>query len=439
MRLASSVVITGMLIVFGGAGCGSKSPAGGDDDGMPDGGGSNTGDGGGSSGQTPTNITLTMNHHPTNAAMFSFLVAYQDGAGPWTLAPAPTGDVYTLPIYSPVYAVAWTCVGNAGQLRQVSELQFAVSERTALSVDVPARCTDALPTVALHGTITNTAILTNYVVRFGDRSAVVTQQDTFTLQTPVGTHDLVLLSAGSIASNGDTVVSDAMVQRNVTVTAAMDIAVDANDIEAVQTFGVANLMGGTKQSTTTLLYANGTTAPLVVDSTQPFYETESLADDQMIGTDVYDQQMSVSTTGTIAMSSLATASPSDITWADIPAIGAVTGTAMTTPYPRITSTWSKYAGAVGYTWGATQAANGGTIVWSAQLSPAVVGDAGSFTMPDLSGLVGWNAALQMVAGTRIGGGVQAMTSTGTNDFPPLVPPSVGTERTFSTGEFSVMP
>jgi hypothetical protein len=437
MRLASSVVIAGIVIVVL-VGCGSQSPAGGDDDGMSDGGGgSNTGDGGGSS-QTPTNITLTMNHRPTNAAMFSFLVAYQDGAGPWTLAPAPTGDVYTLPIYSPVYAVAWTCVGNAGQLRQVSELQFAVSERTSLAVDVPPRCTDALPTVTLHGTLTNSAILTNYVVRFGDRSAAVTQQDTFTLQTPVGTHDLLVLSAGSIATNGDTVVEDAMVMRNLTVSAAMDIAVDANDIEPVLTFGVANLMGGTKDTTTTLLYANGTTAPLVVDSTQ-FYETESLADDQMVGTDVYDQQMSVSTTGTIAMSSIATASPSDITWTDIPAIGAVTGIAMTTPYPRITSTWGKYAGAVGYTWGATQAANGGTIVWSAQLSPAVVGDAGDFTMPDLSGLVGWNAALQMVAGTRVGGGVQAMTSTGTNDFPPLVPPSVGTERTFSTGEFSVMP
>jgi hypothetical protein len=32
-----------------------------------------------------------------------------------------------------------------------------------------------------------------------------------------------------------------------------------------------------------------------------------------------------------------------------------------------------------------------------------------------------------------------MTSTGTNDFPPLLPPTVGTDRTFSTGEFSVMP
>ena len=429
------MVMAGLSI---GAGCGSKSPAGGDDGGMTDGGGgSNTGDGGGS-GQTPTHITVTMNHRPTNTTMFSFLVAYQDGAGPWMLAPAPAGDVYTLPIYSPVYAVAWTCVSNPGQLRQVSELQFAVSERTTLAVDVPARCTDALPTVALHGTITNSATFTNYVVKFGDRSALVTQQNTFVLQTPLGTHDLVVLGAGAIGVGGDTVASAAFVKRDITVSGPMDIALDGNDAETVQSFSVDNLLGGAKASTTTLLYANGTVAPMVIDST-PLYETESLAEDQMVSTDIYDQQMSVTSIGTIAMTTLATATPTDIAWTDIPAMGSVTGTAVTTPYPRITSTWPKYADAVGYTWGATQVTNMGTTVWTAQLSPAVVGDTGNFTMPDLSALTGWNPALQMVAGTRVGGGVQAMTSTGTNDFPARVPPAVGTQRSFATGEFSVMP
>lgn len=434
MRLVWSVVIAGVI----GVGCGSNSPAGGDDDGMSDGGGgSNTGDGG-DNGQTPTTITVTMNHRPTSPAMFSFVVAYQDGAGPWTVAPAPSGDVYSLPIYSPVYAVAWTCVGNAGQLRQVSELQFAVDERTSLDVDVPARCTDALPTVALHGTITNSAAFTNYVAKFGDRSVLVNQQGTFTLQTPVGTHDLVVLATGSINVGNDTVASAALVERNITVSGPMELAIDASDTEAVQSFDVASLMGGSRDSTTTLLYAHGTTAALVVDTT-PFYETEALAEDQMVGSDIYDQQMTVASIATSAMTSVATATPGDITWTDITAIGAVTGTVTTTPYPRVTSTWSKYADAVGYTFGATQLANGGMIVWSAQLSPAVVGNAGSFTMPDLSGLVGWNPALQMVAGKVVTAGVQAMTSTGTNDFPPLVPPAVGTHRTFATGGFSVTP
>ena len=45
----------------------------------------------------------------------------------------------------------------------------------------------------------------------------------------------------------------------------------------------------------------------------------------------------------------------------------------------------------------------------------------------------------MSAGTKVSGGVQAMTSTATGDFPPLVPPIVGTSRTFATGELSVTP
>ena len=432
MRLVSTVAI-GLLV----AGCGSKSPAGGDDDGGTDGGASGSSDGGGN-GQTPTNVLVTMTHRPTNAAMFSFLVAYQDGAGAWTLAPAPTGDLYTLPIYSSVYAVAWTCIGIAGQLRTVSELQFTVSERPALVVDIPARCTDALPTVTLKGTITNTSMLTNYSVRFGDRSATVNDGQ-FMMQTPPGTHDLVVLSAGSIAVGGDAVASGAIVQRNLVVNAATSVTLDGNDDEDTQSFSVDNLPGGfaVKDSATTLLYANGTVAPISTDSSSA-YETESLADDQMVATDVYDQQMSVTSGTTVTTASVATAHPGDIAWADVPAIGTVTGVVLTTPYPRITTTWTTYPNALGYTFGATQTSTAGTVVWTAQFS-STIGDAGMYTMQDLTQLAGWNPALQMVAGAKISGRVQAMTSTGTGDFPALVPPVVGTHRTFATGQFAVTP
>jgi hypothetical protein len=125
-------------------------------------------------------------------------------------------------------------------------------------------------------------------------------------------------------------------------------------------------------------------------------------------------------------------------------------TATTTPYPRLSSTWTAYAGAAGYTWVASQtpgnSGNGNacgsgncTIVWSAQLSAGVLGASGVFTMPDLSGLAGWNPALQMVAGARANGAVQAMTSSGAHDFPVAVPPAAGTRRTFATTSFSVTP
>src|SRR3954468_5066499 len=83
--------------------CGSSSKgtvdgsAGGDGaNGGGDGGG---GDGGGEGGGTASAVTLT--NRPTNAAMFTFLVAYQDGSGPWQLAPAPSGDTYTFNVNAP--------------------------------------------------------------------------------------------------------------------------------------------------------------------------------------------------------------------------------------------------------------------------------------------------------------------------------------------------
>src|SRR6266496_3413401 len=83
-------------------GCGDDSST------NPD--GSMGGDGSGSQGQT---VTLTLTNRPNDAAMFTFIVAYQDGSGPWTVAPAPSGDTYSLPVASSSYSVAWTCVGTA--------------------------------------------------------------------------------------------------------------------------------------------------------------------------------------------------------------------------------------------------------------------------------------------------------------------------------------
>lgn len=454
MRIASCVTVLVLIAAFG---CGNKAPGAGDDDGSGggDGGTNGSDDGGNHNGQTPTNVTLTMHHQPTHAGQFSYLVAYQDGSGPWALAPAPSGEVYTLPIYSPVYAVAWTCISagpvSNSTVRQVNELQFAVAERTSLTVEVPPRCSDSYTTVNLHGTLANPGIATAYAVKWGDRSATVNQQGQYQMQVVPGTHDLIVLAGSSFSANGEIVASDAIVQRGVAVNAATQLDLDANDEEGVQSFAVDNLFGGTRQTSSTTLYAHGTTATLVNDSSIPF-ENEALAGDQMDAGDVYDQQMTVASLSGITSSSSATATPDDETWSDVPALGTVTATTTMAPNPRLTSTWTHYADAIGYTWGATQTPgnsgqgngcgnNGGTctIVWTAQLSAGVIGDQGTYTMPDLAMLAGWNPALQMVAGTRIGGGVQAMTSSATGDFPALVPPAVGTKRTFATGLFSVTP
>src|SRR5260221_3228206 len=170
MRRASIAIMLAL------AACGGHGTTGGDDAN----GGGDDGNGGGDDGssQQPTNVTLTLHDRPNNAALFSFVVAYADGAGAWQLAPAPSGDTYTLPIYSPAYSVAFTCIGGGNasttvQSRTVTTASWSIAERASLVFDVPPRCTDRnTGGVGLHGTIANT--IGNgggFVVKWGDRTA----------------------------------------------------------------------------------------------------------------------------------------------------------------------------------------------------------------------------------------------------------------------------
>src|SRR5438270_1016738 len=89
------------------AACGSShSGSGGDAAG---GGGDGSGSSDASGGGGPASVMVTLTNRPDNAATFSFLTAYQDGSGPWTAAPAPTGDTYTFTINSAAWSFAWTC------------------------------------------------------------------------------------------------------------------------------------------------------------------------------------------------------------------------------------------------------------------------------------------------------------------------------------------
>ena len=449
MRLVSTVLMVSGLLIVGA--CGDKSPATSGAAAATDGGiagDGNGSDGSGGGGGSPTNVRLTLTHRPTNAAAVGFLVAYRDGAGPWTLAPSPSSDTYTLPINAPVYAVAWTCIaaGANGQLRSVNELQFTVTEMPALTVDIPARCRDQANLVTLQGTIENPGTFTHYVVKFGDLSATVANNDQFTLQTPPGTHDLVVLGEGSINLGSDSVAQSAYVQRDLAVTANTELMLDADAMENTQSFAVTNFggfSGHLRDTAQTILYANGTTAQLVNDSTSSF-ETESLAADQMVAGDVYDEQLVVTTTGAQIAMSVATAAPAEQAWVDVPALGAVTSTATA---GLVTSSWAEYSHATGYTWLANQqlpanACGGGgacSITWTAQLSAAVLGTMPAYTTPDLSGVTGWNQALQLVAGKPATGGVQAMTSSAMNDFPALVPPPIGAARTFAGTQLTITP
>ncbi|MBV8762395.1 MAG: hypothetical protein JO257_34240 [Deltaproteobacteria bacterium] len=433
----------------------SDAPGAGGDSGG--GGGDSGGDSGGGGGGTTIHVTL--NNHPTNAAMYSFLVAYQDGSSAWKLAGAPSGDVYSFNVNSPSWGVAWTCIGNSapqaggGQIRQVAEAHFAVAERTSLSFDVPPRCTDNAPTtVALTGTVSNRSGGGVWLVEFGGKTGFVNPQTGgYRIEALPGTRDVVLLH---VQSNGggttsDFVTTEALVDRAVTVNAATTHDLDASSAVATQAFNVTIgvPLNGRALATTVLYSAGGTTPTLDRVSSQ--FESDALDATQGVAGDVYDQQMLVASNGQTAIVTNATATPGDQTFSAPPPLGGATSQVTgSTPYPIIHTTWAPYASTIGYVWTATQtptlqqcASNiPCTIVWSSLLSPGVTGNSPGYTMPDLSALTGWSANLAFVTGTMVTGYAEAgKSSGGASDFPPVTPPPAGTKRTYVRSDFTVTP
>ena len=416
-------------------------PSNGDDDDGPDGGGG-------------TEITVTLTNQPSDAAAVSFIAAYQDGDGAWTLAPAPSGNTYTFSVAAATYGFAWTCIArgplvSAAEIRQVQIARFAVSERTDLALALPPRCSGAAGNVALMGTVSNLGTGGNFFVAFGDRFGIVNANTgNYQIMTPPGTHDLLVLRVQSGVGPGELVIDRAYVQRGLAVTAATTANVDFSTSLATLSFPVTIAATGRIGASTTLFTPGGTQAALVQLFSTP-YESRTLAATQAMAGDLYEQEMSVTASGQTATTTLTTSAPAAQTWtAPAPLGGVIATIASAAPYPQIMSSWPAYPDAVGYSWQAGQqlsmAQCGGTsgcvVLWQVAISPGAAGAAPMFQLPDLSALPGWNAALQPIAGVMINGFAQAMTSSaGAMDYPPATPPADGTQRAIVRSDYTVMP
>lgn len=442
------LAVCALLVV----GCGN-SGMGADDDVGDD----TTTDGGGSDDpNTPHTVKLTLTNRPTNAAMFSFVVAYQDGSAPWTLAPAPTGDTYTFEIHAPSYGVAYTCIGTqlgstTSQLRTVTTAYFAVGERTELTLDVPPRCSDRAVgnTVTLSGMVSNRPIGGVLTVTWGARTVNVgTQTGNFQLQALPGTHDLVV--AHTIPEgNGDFYTDRVWIARDVALTQSGTRQIDFSEAQqttnAPVTFNSPDLNARVSASTT-VYTANASQAVLVRESSNP--STIGFADAQRRTSDIYDQSIAVTSLGRGATITHATNAPAAQTWQPPMPLGAPTTTIVSKmPYVTLQTLWPAYSGVTGYAWNATQQLSsqecGGNtpcaIVWTAVMSPGVTGNMPGYQMPDLSALAGWKPALQLVEGAQIVGSVTAYTSSaGAGDFPPGIPAN-GTDRSFVRADYAVTP
>lgn len=421
-----------------------------------------TGDGGGVEidGANPnaTKITFTLNNVPNDATAFGYSAAYQDGNGAWKPALARSGDAYAFDVSSPTWGFAYICevnvrvAGAVTHVRDVVEYHFAAAERTSLTDDILARCTDRIAYVELSGNLSNRSTTGTYRVAYNGNAVFIDRNTgNYTMLVAPGTHDLLVLHGTDRNTPGDFLVDGAIVQRNVAVAAATTHNVAANALMSTRSLTVS--VSGTKapissETTTNLFTGNGTGVAVAQLTKTPLAST-ALQGAQVAAGDVYDQRVTAEMVANQPVTATtATATPAAVSIAPPAPLGATkTMSAATMPYPIFTSTWPGYTSAIGYTWSLTQtppaAGCGGfpacTITWTASVSAGAAGAMPSYTMPDLSGLQGWSKTLQLVPGTVANGAVTAMTSSaGATDF-PTSPPVAGTKRVFAHSTFTITP
>ncbi len=434
-----------LALAFVLAACGS-SHSGSNPDGNNGGGDGSNGNGDGPGGGNPTTVMVTLVNHPTNASMYTFLAAYQDGAAAWHLAPAPSGDIYSMTINSPVWGFAWTCIDPTTKAARVQLAYFTVAEKTSITETIPAECTDRVTRVGVSGTVTNLPAQGTFLATFAARTVAVTRGtgntgDTFTMMAASGAHDL-LVTTGTLAA-GSISTDTAGIVRGVTAPTTT-ATLDWSTAKAVTSAAVTVPTGTTGVTAATTLYtAGGTQMTLVAGSTAP-YTTVGLDASLAMTGDIYDQAVVERGNGSVASVENWTTTIAAQTYTPpTPLGGATSSVPTTTPYPEIMTTWNAYSNAVGYAWDARQGGTtpGGTNVrWTTLFGPGYVGSSPKFQMPDLSGLTGWSASLQLVAGTQVVGTSAAMVSSGgASDFPPAAIAVAGTVRTTASSNWTVTP
>jgi hypothetical protein len=381
----------------------------------------------------PTTVTVTLDHHPVDATSLAFVTAYQDGDGPWQLAPAPEGDTYTLPVSSATYAFAWTCARGAEA--SVNLGYFSVAERAAHREDVVCNA-PTLEDITLAGTVSNPPApgTFTYSAAYGAQSAAVVTNnnlETFSLAAPSGPHDLFV--HGLPTGMRDPSTRRVAVARAV-IAPTSSAMIDWGTSELVQsasvTFPPVTPPMDFAATTTDLFSAGGTRVRLATGSTpmqMPPFRTVGLAAAQRAAGDLYVQQAQYDASAETSRFVVEqwTSTIGDLTITAMPQLTGVSG-------PPAAVTWDPYPGATGYRW-STQArtgvGDGIVLTWTAHLGPGYAGVTPRFSLPDLTALPGWSSVLDLPGSPRSGEVAAFTSTTGAADFPFRSPATDGTRRT----------
>ncbi len=362
-------------------------------------------------------------------------IAFQDGDGPWQRIETTIAPQYTLTIRAPNgrYGLAVVFVRPSGP-DGMTEVEVNIIHATVNELSQINLVSEEAPsanTVTVSGTIGGLEGAGAVVYMGNSYASVFPPSNTYSLQVPPGTYDLIALRfpGGPTPNKG-------LIQHDVVISGNTTINIDFNSSEAfvpethnavINGVSSGELAGGE----VSFISHNGTRAwtggGFEVPPPTIQFPFAAVPTAKQFGNDIHNLSATAETGTTTRLIERYFKAPTNLSVTlPSPFGNASVRVAATTPYTRFTASWDAYSGAQAYF---AQFGEGGGIdlrqrlvsnpqlsrpkkrsrqaiqafsrSWFVGLSAGWLGGQTSYTLPDLSGLSGWNNSWGIPAGSQV--------------------------------------
>jgi hypothetical protein len=306
-------------------------------------------------------------------------IAFQDGSGAWQI-PQGSGQ-YTLTINDPQGKYGLVIVDLTPE-PEVNIIHATVSELSEINFVLEAPPANL---VTVSGTVSGLGANERALIAMGGFDASP-PSNTYSLQVPPGTYDLI---ATKVTSGMQ--VNKVFIQRNISVSGNTTINIDFNSPNAFDPEAHNAVIGGVSGETVVggveFRSHNGTLISTGVVSGVLQFPFAGIPSSKQFGNDIHQFFAEASTTTSSRRIERYFKAPIDLSVTlPAPFDNATVTVATTTPYTRLTASWDAYSGAQAY----FAYFGRGQVEWFVGLSAGWLGGQRTYTLPDLSGVSGWN-------------------------------------------------
>jgi hypothetical protein len=306
-------------------------------------------------------------------------IAFQDGSGAWQI-PQGSGQ-YTLTINDPQGKYGLVIVDLIPE-PEVNIIHATVSELSEINFVLEA---PPASLVTVSGTVSGLGVNERALIAMGGFNTF-SPSNTYSLQVPPGTYDLI---ATKVTSGMQ--VNKVFIQRNISVSGNTTINIDFNSPNAFDPEAHNAVIGGVSGETVVggveFRSHNGTLISTGVVSGVLQFPFAGIPSSKQFGNDIHQFFAEASTPTSSRRIERYFKAPIDLSVTlPAPFDNATVTVATTTPYTRLTASWDAYSGAQAY----FAYFGRGQVEWFVGLSAGWLGGQRTYTLPDLSGVSGWN-------------------------------------------------